>query len=94
MKSGSKTKEFEPRPTAVANLFKENLRLQRLCAAHRKQIRGMQKNAEILKMKYQLAMVRLAAVSVEGLVEELATLDAKVEASLPAPTMMVAEEHA
>lgn len=94
MKSKNKAKEFEPRPTAVANLFKENLRLQRLCAAHRKQIRGMQKNAEILKMKYQLAIVRLAAVTAGAeMLPEMASQDARIEASLPVQTV-TAEEHA
>jgi hypothetical protein len=94
MKSGKTTRKFVPRQTAVANLFAENVRLQTLCAAHRKQIRGMQRNAELLKMKYQLAIVRLAAVTAGAeMLPEMVSQDARIEASLPVQTVTV-EEHA
>lgn len=52
MQSAKNKREFRPRTVAVKNLYEENVRLQKLCAAHRKQIRGMQRNVEYLKLRY------------------------------------------
>jgi hypothetical protein len=69
MPSGKNEKEFKPRTVAVKNLYEENVRLQKLCAAHRRQIRGMQKALETYKamevaVEYRRAALEMAAVYV------------------------------
>ena len=45
----SEKKEFKPRSVAAEKLFAENQRLQKKNYAHKVQIRGMQRSAELLK---------------------------------------------
>lgn len=60
MKSKKETKPFEPQSVAVANLYAENQRLQRLLNANRKQVKYTQRAYEVLKLKYELLLLRTA----------------------------------
>lgn len=66
MQSEKKAKDsatFEPRSVAQSKLYSDNVRLQRLCYLHRKHIRGMQTQLELLRLKYQNAVATLETIT-------------------------------
>lgn len=93
MKSGSKTKEFVPRQTAVANLYKENLRLQKLCVAHRKQIRGMANTLRLYKLIIEKGIQDEKIRDLEAYIhnEKIKAIQERTAKTFGAPTPMAKE---